>query len=150
MLNGLYNDWSRLLSAARNDFIKNHSNRYKIKIDGIRAGDKDFNETFEKIIKKQIKDYFETDDAIYPEYEGYELVADDKGKNNYGADDFIKLRKEYFEITAGVYHIPLSMMTGNITNMGEIISSFLSFSVDPFADMITEALNKGAGLEHFI
>lgn len=150
LLNGLYNDWSRLLSAARNDFIKNHSNRYKIKIDGIRAGDKDFNKIFEEIIKKQIKDYFETDDAIYPEYEGYELVPDDKGKSNYGADDFIKLRKEYFEIAAGAYHVPLSMMTGNITNMGEIISSFLSFSVDPFADMITESLNKGAGLEHFV
>lgn len=149
LLSGLHEEWSKLLSAAKNDFIKSHSNRYKIKIDGVRAGDKNFNEEFENIIQEQVKEYFKNDDAVYPEYEGYELVQDESTKNKYSADDFLKLRKEYFEIAAGTYHIPLSMMTGNITNMKEIVSSFLSFAVDPFADMITEALNKGVGFDNF-
>lgn len=51
---------------------------------------------------------------------------------------------------AGAFHIPESMMTGNITNMADIIGSFLTFGADPYADMITEALNKVAGLDNYL
>ena len=51
---------------------------------------------------------------------------------------------------AGAFHIPESMMTGNITNMADVIGSFLTFGADPYADMITEALNKEAGVDNFI
>ena len=41
-------------------------------------------------------------------------------------------------------------MTGNITNIKDVISSFLTFGVDPYADMITEALNKRAGVDNYL
>ncbi len=38
--------------------------------------------------------------------------------------------------------IPLPMMYGNITNMQEIVKVYLSFCIDPLADMMSEELTR--------
>lgn len=148
LISGLNESYSKLISAAQKEFIRSHSFRYKLKIDGAMAGDKEFNKVFEEIIQKQMKTYLENDDAVIPIYEGYQFENDNK--NSYSTDDFIKLKKDLFETVFSTYHVPISLINGNITNMKEIVAALLSFGVDPFADMITEALNKGAGVENYI
>ena len=87
---------------------------------------------------------------MYPEFDGYKLEGDPVyGSGSRSAEDFLKLRKDLFETVAGAMHIPQSMMMGNITNMADVIGAFLTFGADPYADMITEALNKRAGYDNF-
>ena len=148
LISGLNESYTKLISAAQKDFIRQHSFRYKIKIDGVMAGDKNFNNVFNEIIQKQMKEYLANDDAVIPIYEGYEFEKDNQ--NSYSTEDFLKLKKDLFETVFSTYHVPISLITGNITNMKEIVASLLSFGVDPFADMITEALNKGAGVENYV
>ena len=90
----------------------------------------------------------EADSAVYPEFDGYKLEADPAAKAG-TSSDFIALKKELFSTVAAAFHIPESMMTGNITSMKEIVGSFLTFGVDPYADAITEALNKAAGVMNY-
>ena len=52
-------------------------------------------------------------------------------------------------MTAAAYNVPLALMTGNITNIKDIVNELLTFSVDPSADLISEALNKKAGFKNF-
>ena len=47
-----------------------------------------------------------------------------------------------FEIVAQAFQIPVSLMLGNITNMNEIVKVFLTFCIDPIADMISEELTR--------
>lgn len=149
-MNGINESYSQMLSAAKKSFVRSHSYRYKLKIDGVRSGDDEFNKEFENTIFKRIKDYFETDDAVYPEFDGYVLTQDEGQKASYSSEDFLKLKKDLFETAFSTLHIPTVLISGNITNMKEIVSAFLSFGVDPFADMITEGLNKGAGVENYV
>ena len=151
LIDGLYEQYGKILSGAAKNLKLSNGQKYKLHIDGVKAGDEKFNEEFEEFIKKQLKTYMESENAVYPEFDGYKLEADPVYNSGSGsASDFLELKKELFASVAGAFHIPDSMMTGNITNMADIIGSFLTFGVDPYADMITEALNKRAGLDNYV
>lgn len=144
LIDGMYADYGKIFAAAAKTMKATGARRYKLHIDGVKAGDTDFNREFEEVIKEQLKAYLEADNAVYPEFDGYKLEADPSSKAGTSAD-FLALKKELFSTVAAAFHIPDSMMTGNITSMKEIVGSFLTFGVDPYADAITEALNKAAG-----
>ena len=151
LIDGMYDQYGKILSAAAKNLKQTNGQKYKLHIDGVKAGDEEFNREFENYIKNQLKTYMESENAVYPEFDGYKLEADPIYSGGSGsASDFVELKKELFSSVAGAFHIPDSMMTGNITNMADIIGSFLTFGVDPYADMITEALNKRAGLDNYV
>ena len=152
LIDGMYEQYGKILSSAAKALKNSNGQKYKLHIDGVKAGDTEFNDEFKNFITKQLKTYMESDNAVYPEFDGYKLEADPTFGNGKGgsASDFVALKKELFSSVAGAFHIPESMMTGNITNMADIIGSFLTFGADPYADMITEALNKEAGIDNYL
>ena len=151
LIDGMYDQYGKILSAAAKSLKQSNGQKYKLHIEGVKAGDEEFNQEFNDFIAKQLKTYMESENAVYPEFDGYKLEADPIYSNGSGsAADFVELKKELFSSVAGAFHIPESMMTGNITNMADIVGSFLTFGVDPYADMITEALNKRAGIDNYM
>ena len=149
LIDGMYEQYGSILSAAAKALKQGNSQKYKLHIEGVKAGDEEFNKEFTEYIAKQLKTYMESDNAVYPEFDGYKLEAD-PGRSSGSASDFVELKKELFSSVAGAFHIPESMMTGNITSMTDVVGAFLTFGVDPYADMITEALNKRAGLDNYL
>lgn len=149
LIDGMYNQYGTIMSSAASALKQSNGQKYKLHIEGVKAGDEEFNKEFENYIKKQLKTYLESDTAVYPEFDGYKLEPD-TSKVNASSTDFVALQKELMSTVASAFHIPESMMTGNITSMKEIIGSFLTFGVDPYADAITEALNKGVGVDNYI
>ena len=152
LIDGIYQEYGKILSSAAKALKLSSGQKYKLHIDGVKAGDEEFNKEFEEHIKNQLKSYLESENAVYPEFDGYKLEGDPVGSENdvsgY-AEQFISLRKDLFSMVASTFHVPDSMLTGNITSMNDIINSFLTFGVDPYADAITEALNKRAGIDNF-
>ncbi|MDY2736105.1 phage portal protein, partial [Intestinibacter sp.] len=43
---------------------------------------------------------------------------------------------------AQAFQIPVSLMLGNITNINDIVKVFLTFCIDPIADMLSEELTR--------
>lgn len=148
MIDRMYDDYGEIMTSAAKALKASNGNKYKLKIEGVKAGDEEFNKYYEEYLSTQLKKYIENDNAIYPEFDGYELTQD-PNKRQQSSSDFVALKKEFATTVAAAFHIPESMMTGNITSMKEIIGSFLTFGVDPYADAITEALNKGVGVENY-
>lgn len=150
IVDGMYEEYGKIMSAAAKSFKHSNGQKYKLHIDGVKAEDEDFQKEFENTITEQLKKYIKSEDAVYPEFDGYDLEPDKSTGTPRSSEDFIKLKKELFSTVASAFHIPDSMMTGNITNMSEVIGSFLSFGVDPYADAISEGLNKRGGLDNFL
>ena len=142
LIDGLYQDYGKLLSIAVDNFSKSNRSKYKLKMSQIKANDAKFNETFEKVIRAQLKTFLENDNAVYPEFEGYDLIDISPKSNVKDSSDIRDLRKEIFEIVGQTFKIPTNMMLGNITNMQEIVKVFLTFCIDPIADMIGEELTR--------
>lgn len=140
LLDGIHETYGNLFAAAVSTFKKSNGQKYKLVLEQTRAGDREFVEQFNTVIKKQLQAFMENENAVYPQFKGQELQEFASKSQN--ADDVLKIRKEIFEVTAQACKIPLPMIYGNITNMQEIVKVFLTFCIDPLADLIGEEFTR--------
>ena len=137
----LYSQYGEIIALALQAFKTSNGRKYKLLLENYKAGDPAFAQTFEKVIKAQLKTFIENDNAVYPQFKGTDL-QEFQTSGRTATDDIINMRKEIFETTAQAFKIPLSMMYGNITNINEIVKVYLSFCIDPLADMISEEITR--------
>ena len=137
----IYTQYGEVMNLALQTFKRTNGKKYKLILEQYRAGDPAFAETFENVIKAQLKTFVENDNSVYPQFKGMDLQEFSTAAPT-NANDIIAIRKEVFETTAQAFKIPLSMMYGNITNMNEIVKVYLSICIDPLADMISEEFTR--------
>lgn len=134
-------EYGQVMDLALQSFKRTNGKKYKLLLEQYRAGDPQFNELFEKVIKNQLRTFIENDNSVYPQFTGLDLQEfSTQAPTN--TNDIVATRKEIFEVVAQAFKIPLSMMLGNITNMNEIVKVYLSICIDPLADMISEELTR--------
>lgn len=149
IVTGLWDDYGKVLSSAADALKRSNGRKYKLKVDGLKVGDEQFNKDYNEFIKKQLETYMKSDNAVYVEFDGYDLKAEDNQANK-SATDFISLRKDMFDMIASALNIPQSLMLGEAKDMDGVTDLFLTFCVDPIADMITEGLTKVGGYDNWI
>lgn len=137
----MYGDYGKVMGAAIDKFVSSNSEKYKLELANIAAGDAEFQKTFETVIAEQLKSFIESNKAVYPQFQGTNLERMDTG-GAASSSDVIAMRKEIFETVAQAFKIPMSMMYGNITNMAEIVKVYLSICIDPLAQMLSEELTR--------
>lgn len=144
LIDGAFEQYGTVMQAAIDGFIRRNGKKYKLVIDQYRAGDPEFKQLYDSVLKKQLESFVKSPNAVYPQFRGQNLEEFDKtAAGNYGgSSDFIAVRKEMFDVIAQAFKIPLSMMYGNITNINDMINMFLTFTIDPLADMIGEEITR--------
>lgn len=142
LIDGIYKSYSNLIGYAQKIYQKSNGTKFKVKMPMIKTGDEEFNDAFEKNIEEQLKIFINSNEAVYTEYEGYELTDMTSGGKSKDVKDILELRKDVFELTAQAFNIPLSLMTGNITNVNDVVKSFITFAIDPIASMISEEMTR--------
>lgn len=140
LIDQMYNTYSQLMSCAIAAYKRGNGQKYKLVLESMKAGDREFAEQFNTTIKNQLKTFIESDSAVYPQFRGQDLQT--IGATGADSADVLKLRKEVFDLVAQAFKIPNSMMYGNITNMQEIVKVYLTFCIDPLADMLSEELTR--------
>ena len=144
LIDGAFDQYSMVMQSAIDGFLRRNGKKYKLVLDQYKAGDPAFAEIYEKVLKKQLKAFVDNANAVYPQFKGTDLQEFDKNASGqYGSSaDVIAIRKEMFDVVAQAFKIPLSMMYGNITNINDMINMFLTFTIDPLADMIGEEITR--------
>lgn len=145
LVDGMLEDYSEILKYSFDIFKSSNGEKYKLVLDEIKAGDKDFNKAFDKMIKKQLESFINNRKAVYPQFKGTDLVKLESSNGVTDSTDIRDLRKEIFEITAQAFKMPVSMLYGNMTNVKDIISSYIAFRIEPLAKMISEELTRKTG-----
>ena len=141
LVDALYLQYGDIIELAMQTFKRTNGKKYKLILEQYRAGDPEFVELFENSLKAQLKTFIDNDNTVYPQFKGIDLEefsSTTAGNTN----DIIAMRKEIFDTTAQAFKIPLTMMYGNINNMKEIVKVFLSFCIDPLADMVSEEFTR--------
>lgn len=149
LIDGLYTDIGSVIATAMDAYKDTNSVKYKFRIEGLQAGDTKFNEEFENILKEPLRKFIDGDAKLYVEYTGRVLEKMKSDGTPKSSDDIVGLVEEIFKITGKAFKIPESLMLGNITNMNDVVKSFLTFSVDPWANMISEVLTGQYGYENY-
>ena len=130
IIDSVFRGYNELLGYAQKVYMKSNGSKYKVKMPMM------------KTVEEQLKIFINSSDAVYTEYEGYELNEINSNGKNKDVKDIIELRKDIFEVTAQAFNIPLSLMTGNITNVNDVVKSFITFAVDPVAIMMGDEITR--------
>lgn len=142
LIDSLYTQYGEVISQALSTYKRTNGTKYKMILEQYKAGDSQFSQIFNSVLKNQLKTFIDNDNAVYPQFKGIDLQEMQSGTSPKDTSDIISMRKETFEVVAQALKIPLSMMYGNITNMKEIRNSFLSDCIDPLAVMIGEEITR--------
>ena len=140
-VDSMYVDYGQIIAQALATFKRTNGTRYKLMLEQMRAGDTEFKKQYDEVIKKGLQTFIENNNSVYVQYKGTDL-QEFSSKTTTNTSDIIAMRKEIFDVAAQALKIPLPMMYGNITNMNEIVKVFLSFCIDPLADMIGEEFTR--------
>ena len=145
LIDGFYSSYGMVLAHAIEKYKEENSEKYKLKISQVKAGDKEFEEEFETFIKAQLADFLKSPKSVYPEFDGYDLSALNTSNLSKDSKDIIELKKSVFETVSQAYKIPKSLMDGNITNLNEVVKAMITFAIDPIASTIEEELSRKQG-----
>lgn len=141
IIDALYVQYGDIIELALQTFKRTNGKKYKLILDQYDAGDPKFAKLFEESIQKQLKTFIDNDNSVYPQFAGMDLQEFSTAAAG-TSNDIIAMRKEIFEVVAQAFKIPLSMMYGNITNINEIVKVYLTFCIDPIADMLSEEMTR--------
>lgn len=148
IIDGINISYSRIMSYAIDNYRKSNSTKYKLKLGYLKAGNEEFNKEYEEMIEEQLRSFINSTDSVYTEYEGDSLEDISPKTNVKDSTDISNIRKEIFETTFQALNIPQSLMHGNITNMNDVVKAFITFGVDPVAEMITKELTRKQGNDY--
>lgn len=109
------------------------------------AGTKDQQEAIEQQTRSAMAEFVRSDDGVMPLYKGQsmERASADVGKTSGQASaDVTGIRKDMFALVAECFHMPASLLEGNVNNFDATLSAFLTFAVDPIARMLSEEITR--------
>lgn len=142
LLDNVYTSYGEVLTLAINNYKLRNGSKWKLKISATERMSPNFKETYKKITTEQLKAFFEGTNAVYPEFEGYtlepikaEILSDTKSA------DITALRKDMFDMVAGVIKMPLSIMNGTAISEDDR-KQLKNECIEPIVKVIETELTK--------
>lgn len=142
LVTGMLEDYRTLLATAVTAYEHGNYQKYKINLSQINAGNKDFQEEYNSSIKGQLKDFLDNPFAVYPQFQGRDLVEMCKGSQS--SSEVQAIRKDMFELAAQALKMPASMLYGNVTNYKDVLNGWASVVIEPLAKMLGEVITGTA------
>lgn len=142
-IDGMYEQYGSLMAAAAKSFENGCGTKWKLDTGMASVGDRKFARSDEEERRDpagQLRTFAQNANAIYIQSKGTSLEKIDV--EGCASTEVINLRKEIFETVAQVYMIPPPMLFGNMTNMKDIVDTFLTFPMDSMAQMWGEELTR--------
>ena len=149
----MYAELSGLVSAAFQHYKDANVQRWKFKINAREAGDEGFQREWQNKLKNAEKKFVSGAANVYVEYTGRELepvaLGSTAAANSASASDSISVIDKTLDMVARAYHIPPGILTAGNYNIDDLITQFLTFTIDPVADMIGKTITGAYGPEEF-
>ena len=142
LIDNVYASYGEVLTLAINNYKLRNGSKWKLKVSTTERAKPNFKEKYSEIVNKQLKAFFEGANAIYPEYEGY-ILEPIKAEilNDTKSADITALRKDVFDMVAGVLKMPLSIMNGTAISEADR-KQLKNECIEPIVKIIETELTK--------
>lgn len=144
LIDSMYEDYSTLLSYAISAYKATNSEKYTLDITSSQFGDKEFEEKRKEQLEQSLNKFINNPKAVYPQFHGYKLTNVLKSSGSTNSEDIRKIKQDIMETVAEAFKMPVSMLYGNMTNVKDIISHYLTFTIDPIANLISQELTSNS------
>lgn len=145
LTNGMYETYSKLLIYAQDAYKKSRGKKGILNIGAIAQESENFDETFQELMSTHFKNFFESDSAVLPLFDGYEYQDISESGKTYSAEstrDIKSLADDIFEFTARAFSFPPSLAKGDVQDTGKAIDELLTFVIDPLIKMLQQEINR--------
>ena len=148
-IGNMYTEVSKLVAAAMDNYRGTNVQRWKFKVDAVEAGTEEFQKAWQGKLKNAVKKFVDGDSKVYVEYNNRVLDPVGNGSDPAQATDSLQLIEKVYDLVGRAYHIPPGIMTAGNYNISDLVMQFLTFAVDPVAEMIGKTLTAAYGIENF-
>lgn len=139
----LWDSYSRLYAVASRAYTWGQGTHLKVKVDQMAQATEEDIQTFQNILTEQIKPFLNSENAVLPEYNGYEY-SDIGGSAN--ADrttrDIRALVDDIFDFTALSVGIPPVLVKGVVQGTQDAVERWMTTCIDPICDQLEEEINR--------
>lgn len=149
ILTGLCTEYDKILSEAIDKYEKAGGEKGTLHIDtmapGQKYGNRSFEEVYEDLMNNRFKKFFNSRSAVLPLFNGFtytKQAAEQSKKSTSEIKDITDVLDEIVETVARAFNIPVSLLRGDVSDVGEITKNFLTFCIDPICEMIGEEINR--------
>ena len=145
LTNGMYETYSKLLIYAQDAYKKSRGKKGILNIGAIAQESENFDETFQELMSTHFKNFFESDSAVLPLFDGYEYQDISENGKTYSTEstrDIKSLADDIFEFTARAFSFPPSLAKGDVQDTGKAIDELLTFVIDPLIKMLQQEINR--------
>lgn len=104
-----------------------------------------FEKDLDVLMNNRFRTFFEKKNAVLPLFEGYKYVPQDGPAAQKGVSevaDMESLFKQAQDRACNAYHVPPSILRGDVTNQDQAINGMLSFAVKPPLAIIQTEVNR--------
>lgn len=141
LIDNVYQSYGEVVAAAVAAYKSSGYSKWKLKVSAAAKGRSDFKETYKKLTESSLKTFFEAANAVYPEFDGYELSEIPQKDNGTKTSDISAFRKDIFSMIASAYKIPLAIYFGETASDADK-KLFQTQCIEPIAQIISSELTK--------
>ena len=130
--NNLRRFYSELLDEGMDKYKKSGGKSGILEIGSAARGKKTFEDDFEKLMNDRFKRFFENKNAVLPLFEGYNYVPQNgpsSQKSTSEISDMKSVLEQAQTAACNAYHVPPSILRGEVTNLSDAVNSMLSFAL---------------------
>lgn len=141
-LRGLY---SKAMEEALSKYQHSGGRSGILEISAMAKGRTTFEKDLETLMNDRFKVFFEKKNAVLPLLEGYKYVPQDGPAAQKGVSevsDMESLFRQAQDRACNAYHVPPSILRGDVTNQDDAINAMLSFAVKPAMSVIQTEVNR--------
>lgn len=147
VIDGLYDSYSKLIAAAQKRYRRNSSKRGFLDLGTNYPQTDKAQSDLKDLLENRFKTFFQhDDDAVLPltggaQWKELETVGSGARGTVEGRDirEFIN---DIFDYTAMAFQVPPQLLKGDVADTHEAMKNFLTFCINPLADMIGDEINR--------
>lgn len=141
-LRGLY---SKALEESWEKYQHSGSRSGIVEISAQARSRPTFEKDMELLMNDRFRTFFEKKNAVLPLFEGYKYVPQNgpaAQKTTSEVSDMESIFRQAQDRACNAYHVPPSILRGDVTNQDDAINSMLSFAVKPPMAVIQTEVNR--------
>lgn len=145
LLGNLRRLYSRAMEEAWNKYQNSGGRSGILKISAQASGRKTFETDLEKLMNQRFKTFFEKKNAVLPLLDGYDYIPQNGPsvqKSTSEVSDMESLIRQAQDRACNAYHVPPSILRGDVSSLEDAVNSMLSFGVKPTLSIIQTEVNR--------
>lgn len=141
-LRGLY---SKAMEEAWSKYQHSGGQRGIVEISTQARSRPTFEKDMDTLMNNRFRTFFEKKNAVLPLFEGYKYIPQEGAasqKSISEISDMENIFKQAQDRACNAYHVPPSILRGDVTNQDQAINSMLSFGLKPPLAVIQTEINR--------